>query len=520
MTNRRKAFMAIAAVLAVALVAAAIWLAVPEHSAKVYRDSMKRAELAFNEGDYEGAILAYQKAIERDETSVAAYEGLYESYMAMGDVENARRILEEGIQKTQSGWLIQLLANLDEADQADNGGVVSGGGEQKILSMNNALVKKLSSSSFGDYGRKDSPVSSDPQADGSVLVRFNEVPGTMNFRNSAQQASAVSNGRVSASALPEEVYLDDIDDLLGRTPCTMEELENLGISSLQRATDGQRQSVLRFEIAGCTVTVECDEDGTIQAGAETVIVPTQALALAASGGAGELTLAQGSVIDAQTGEPVEEITIRFFEDEDTSGDPLVDPVTTNSFGEYEVNLPPGTYIAELSGEGYITTTREVTIGEYEVESEADFVVTKDLAEGEARLVLEWGEQPQDLDSYIFGTTDSGSRFRLSRWDRSFTDGDVSMELDLDDMDGYGPETITIHGFSGYFEYVAFDYNVTGTMGQNGATATIYISGQQPVTVSLGSGSGVENEWNICVIDHGELKVVNEAGNRGSSYAPK
>ena len=507
MTNRRKALMAIAAVLAVALVAVAIWLAIPEHSAKVYSDSMKRAELAFNDGDYPAAVLAYQKAIESDGNSAAAYEGLYEAYMAMGDVENARKILQEGIQATENGWLIQLLENLDENGGNGDGAVVTVNEKEQELSMNTTLIRMIGNSSYGDYSRKSSPLSSEQQADGSVLVRFREVPGTMIFRNTEQQTLAVSDGTVADSALPDEIELDDVDDLLGRTPCTREELISLGISSLQAATDSG-QSAVRFEMNGCTVTVACNEEGTILPGAETTVVPADALARAALGGAGELTLARGVVIDAQSGRPVEDITLRFFENEDTSGDPLTDPVITDSQGEYEVNLPPGTYIAELSGDGYITTTYEVTIGEYEVVAEEDYVVTRELAEGEIRIVLEWGATPSDLDSHLEGETDGGTSCHVYFSDKVCSSGDGKVaELDLDDVDSFGPETTTIYQTAGKYKFSVHNYRPsTGNLEDSGATVTVYLPGSSPVKYSIGSDGSIDGYWwHVFTLDHGRLE---------------
>ena len=80
--------------------------------------------------------------------------------------------------------------------------------------------------------------------------------------------------------------------------------------------------------------------------------------------------------------------------------------------------------------------------------------------------------------------------------------------------------MTIHGFSGKYVFVVADYEVTGTMEANGATVTIYMPGQSPVTVTLDGGTGVENAWQVCTIDHGKLIIDNEPYTEPSSYAPK
>ena len=519
MTNRRRTALLIAALAAVAVIIFSIVYSFWGRGAggsDVFSQYIARAELYYSIGDYEQAAVEYRRAIDENDMSVEAYEGLSNTYVAMGDISSAVDILQIGYDKTNSQRLQDLLQELLNRSR---GTVAS---EDAVIepAINYTLLKRIGGSTYRDYGSKSAPVSSEEQTDGSILVRYQEVPGLMVFRNSSRQPDAVENGTISETALPDEVQLDDIASLLGKTPLTREELEELGVSSLLRIKDPVHGEMLQFVIRGCTVYAACDGEQTIPKGAYNRVVPTSALELAANGGLGELTIARGTIIDAQTGNPLEGIMLRFFADDDTSGEPLVDPVVTNTSGEYEVELPAGTYTVELSGEGYITTTKEVEIDSYVADAGEDFVVTKDLAQGEARIVLEWGAQPRDLDSYIFGETDGGSSFRLSRWEGSYSSGDVSMELDLDDRDGYGPETMTIHGFNGKYVFVVADYEVTGTMEANGATVTIYMPGQSPVTVTLDGGTGVENAWQVCTIDHGKLIIDNEPYTEPSSYAPK
>jgi len=58
-----------------------------------------------------------------------------------------------------------------------------------------------------------------------------------------------------------------------------------------------------------------------------------------------------------------------------------------------------------------------------------------LGSGQYRIVLNWGEQPRDLDSHLW--------YRKNHLFYGEKKG-LHAELDRDDTDGYGPETTTIH----------------------------------------------------------------------------
>lgn len=66
----------------------------------------------FEEGNYEEAILAFNKAIEIAPKKYEAYLALSDTYVAMGDFESARKILEQGIEATGSKKLKDALSKL------------------------------------------------------------------------------------------------------------------------------------------------------------------------------------------------------------------------------------------------------------------------------------------------------------------------------------------------------------------------------------------------------------------------
>ena len=156
--------------------------------------------------------------------------------------------------------------------------------------------------------------------------------------------------------------------------------------------------------------------------------------------------------------------------------------------------------------------------EFEMEEDKNysgeqFTISPELMAGSARIVLEWGAEPQDLDSYLYGDTDSGADVFVNYYNKQCTDGgDLIAELDVDDTNGYGPETVTLYDLNGVYRYTVVDYRVTGTLQHYGATVKVYLPNQSsPEVITIAPGAGVENIWDVFELDHGELKILNSAG---------
>ena len=459
----------------------------------------------YNIGEYDKAVIAYREAIKANDSEVEAYEGLSNTYVVLGNIPEAIEILRTGYRKTRA---IRLRDLMEQLQQKEGGDINLAKKEGEIApSINSSLLSRVDGSTYKDYVRKAPPVLSELQDDGSIYVRFSEIPGIMIFRNSAQQPSAVVGDRITDQALPEEIRLDDIAYLLGKVPLTRKELENAGISSLVRDYDPVQGTLLKFTIHGCLARVSCDESETIQEGAYNILSPVDAINRAAGGNQGGGVQTHGNIIDAQTGNPVGNITIRFYEEGNTSGDPLTETVTGEN-GNYEVNLPPDVYTVEVSGDGYITNTYDIRIGEYDSSVEEDFVVTKELGAGEIRIVLEWGAAPNDLDSHLTGETDNGTSCHVFFENLSCADskGPVA-DLDLDDVTSYGPETTTIHDIQGVYRFDVHNYQPSsGSLEQSNAVVTVYLPGEAPEKFSIDSDGEIDGVWwHVCTIDHGKLE---------------
>lgn len=100
------------------------------------------------------------------------------------------------------------------------------------------------------------------------------------------------------------------------------------------------------------------------------------------------------------------------------------------------NLPAGPATVKFTATGYEPFVVSVAPGEG---GNVRAVLCPTPAEGAARIVLTWTDRPRDLDIHILGTDDDGKPFHMS-FDRRTAAGAT---LDIDDKDGFGPETCTL-----------------------------------------------------------------------------
>lgn len=175
----------------------------------------------------------------------------------------------------------------------------------------------------------------------------------------------------------------------------------------------------------------------------------------------------------------------------TTGDVLM-TVTSDSSGKVTLqSLPSGNYTSVIDDDGYIRTIFNFTViggltKSYEVH------VSPILNDSEIRIVLSWGANPRDLDSHFVG----GNIHVYYRQKSA-----KGVNLDCDDTNGYGPETITIDTSTlpkGTYKYYVHHYAGTGTIGSSNARVSIYCGNSLIKTYY--AKSDVTGDWNVFTIN--------------------
>lgn len=161
--------------------------------------------------------------------------------------------------------------------------------------------------------------------------------------------------------------------------------------------------------------------------------------------AGLLTL---QFVDALTGKPLPEASVTLRDrTEITDGNGMV------TFPFPHMPGPEGTESARVEKPGYATSEVSVHVMVDTVFLHR-YSISPVLPPGRYRITLDWGKEPRDLDAHLV----KRGRYHISYRDmRKFED---QAWLDRDDLDGEGPETITIRALDPGAEYLFFVHDFT------------------------------------------------------------
>lgn len=217
---------------------------------------------------------------------------------------------------------------------------------------------------------------------------------------------------------------------------------------------------------------------------------------------------EGTVLDATTGEGIEDATVTVGTQSDV----------TSSLGGYSIDdVPSKTNVtAQATADGYIAMSTTINLDERETR-DVDFQLVPETGADVARIVLTWDAQPRDLDSHIWAPTYGGeSYYHIYYSNRGTLEAAPWVKLDLDDTDGYGPETMTIapnydQWHSWCFDYVVYEFAGDGLLTDSNATVRVYISDELVDTIHVPMGNCGENwYWYVgrVAIDTGEWTRVN------------
>lgn len=191
-----------------------------------------------------------------------------------------------------------------------------------------------------------------------------------------------------------------------------------------------------------------------------------------------------TVTNALTGASVSGATVKV----------LGQTATTDANGNASlINLPTNRdVLVEASAPNFITQTLQVRLACGQVQSQGLALLPSGdsgVASGDIRVILTWGENPDDLDSHLTGpkTNSSTERFHVyysndNNSSGTVSDATVPCWLDVDDVDSYGPETISImkSGSSyvaGTYRYYVHHFSGSANIPTSGAAVQIYKGSQ-------------------------------------------
>ncbi len=164
-----------------------------------------------------------------------------------------------------------------------------------------------------------------------------------------------------------------------------------------------------------------------------------------------------------------------------------------------------------SASGYMNYTNTHLIVSDATTITFDISLSPALTAGAMRMVLNWDDNPADLDSHLKTPDIGGQTYHVYYSTPGSYDMNPYAILDVDDQNGYGPETITIQQFfTGTYQYYIQKYAGAEYLSQSNAVVQIYDINGLLQTVNVPT-SGTGNYWYVCDIDGSTqaVKLVNQ-----------
>lgn len=125
-----------------------------------------------------------------------------------------------------------------------------------------------------------------------------------------------------------------------------------------------------------------------------------------------------------------------------------------------------------SKSGYITLATDMLVEAGTVLNRR-LVLSPVLAPGKVSFVLQWADEPEDLDLHL-----KGKDFHISY--RDMKSAENRARFDIDELEGYGPETITLERIDVREVYELWVYNYSNEVNNNGSELVYVSSGDRLV----------------------------------------
>ena len=225
----------------------------------------------------------------------------------------------------------------------------------------------------------------------------------------------------------------------------------------------------------------------------------------------------GQLLNAFNGQGVSNVTLNIRSGINVTSGDVVATGTTDSQGNYRLDLPGGNYTIEAIINGYTSTYFPIVcIGNHTADNQ-NASITPTINAGEIRIVLTWGASPSDLDSHLLTPNIGSRRYHIYYSSKGRQSSAPYAQLDVDDTRSYGPETVTIYqSHPGTYHYFVYNYSGSPAMTTSGAKIEVYSATGLVKSYNIPL-SGTGRYWNVFSYDGstGEITTIDQI----SSVAP-
>ena len=248
---------------------------------------------------------------------------------------------------------------------------------------------------------------------------------------------------------------------------------------------------------------------------------------------------EGITASAVTGEALPNVSVWYEQGWKATPSEEHDETLTQEDGKYEfLSVTPGYYTVFAEKDGYVTSFIHTVASD---NGGGQITLSPILSDTELRIVLTWGEEPEDLDAHLAVNSASFASAFMTQSDVYFSNmvmnvGDTSILLDVDDTNSFGPETITVSNYVGQkYVYAIHDYTnkdnpFSHALAESGASVTVY-NGSTVIGTFHVPSNVQGNIWEVFALDEtgafietGGMKAFrydmghDEFGNEDGSYS--
>ena len=235
----------------------------------------------------------------------------------------------------------------------------------------------------------------------------------------------------------------------------------------------------------------------------------------------------GIIRDAVTNQPVGDVTLNLYKGWNNPAESNTSIYTlktdengvfryrTNTVFGSVIGLASGNYTLVASKEGYTDTSYNIVIypGTTDSQPEINETMSPVMVDGDYRIVLTWSVNPRDLDSHLVAETLTGETIHVFYANKDPYPHYAN--LDIDDVDGEGPETITITNFSELknIRYAVHDFtnhwtDASNELSKSEAVVRLYKGNQLLRTFNVPTGYD-GTEWDVFSLNtNGGIETLN------------
>ncbi len=223
----------------------------------------------------------------------------------------------------------------------------------------------------------------------------------------------------------------------------------------------------------------------------------------------------GSIYNALDGTGISGCTLNLRSGINATEGFVVATGLTENNGSYSIQgLPAGHYTIQAQRQGFTESYFTVVCIGGQNQGNQNGTMTPVLNEDEIRVILTWGETPDDLDSHLTGPMDGVNRFHIYYNSKIYyQNGIMNAALDYDDTNSFGPETVSIYETSqGTYRYSVHDYtNRSSGYSQALSNSSAQVRVYQGSTMIAGYNVPSNTEgtlWTVFEMTNGQIVPVN------------